>query len=233
MLGPPRGSAWRRGLLLLALAASGCRASRAFECASSDECTSADGSGRCESTGYCSFADPGCPSGRRYGDRSGDDLGGRCVQASGPDAGHDYVANGTFESGTAGWAPYQATLTTSTPAHTGELAALLCADGDVLLFSLLDSPDSIPAPAIGETYAASAWVRRAAVGPAPLARITLREPATDVETASAPVAVDDTWREVSVERTIETASSLAVLVTAQASEPAACLLIDDVSLVRR
>jgi hypothetical protein len=233
VLGPSRGAAWRRGLLLLVFAGSACRVSRAFECASSDQCTSADGSGRCESTGYCSFADPGCPSGRRYGDRSGDDVGGRCVEESGPDAGHDYVANGTFESGTAGWAPYQATLTTSTPAHTGDLAALLCADGDATLFSLLDSPDSIPDAAIGESYAASAWVRRVDVAPAPLARIALREPDGDLETASAPIALDDTWQQISVERTVETASSLAVLVTAQASEAAACLLIDDVSIVRR
>ncbi len=222
-----------RCLLPLLLAAPACRASRAFECASSDECTSDDGSGRCESTGYCSFVDQECPSGRRYGDRSGGDLAGRCVESSGPDAGHDYVANGTFEAGTAGWAPYQATLTTSSPAHTGELAALLCADGDATLFSLLDSPDSIPAPGIGEMYAASAWVRRTETAPAPLARITLREPDSDLETVSEPVAVDDTWRQVSVDRTVETTSSLAVLVTAQASEPGACLLIDDVSVVRR
>ena len=35
--------------------------------------------GQCEASGFCSFPDPACDSGRRYGEFAGDGLGGACV----------------------------------------------------------------------------------------------------------------------------------------------------------
>ncbi len=35
--------------------------------------------GQCEASGFCSFPDPACDSGRRYGEFAGDGLGGSCV----------------------------------------------------------------------------------------------------------------------------------------------------------
>jgi hypothetical protein len=35
--------------------------------------------GRCQRNGYCSFDDPACPSGQRYGEHAGDGLAGVCV----------------------------------------------------------------------------------------------------------------------------------------------------------
>lgn len=52
-----------------------------FRCSSSDQCT---GAGICQPTGFCSFSDPACSSGQRYGMASGD-LGGVCV-GDDPDA---------------------------------------------------------------------------------------------------------------------------------------------------
>jgi hypothetical protein len=54
-----------------------------------DESCSANGiSGRCEPSGFCSFVDTSCQSGRRYGSNSGS-LSGTCVGATGGDAGAD------------------------------------------------------------------------------------------------------------------------------------------------
>jgi hypothetical protein len=47
----------------------------AFRCSSSEQCT---GGGICQPIGLCSFSDPDCSSGQRYGMASGD-LGGVCV----------------------------------------------------------------------------------------------------------------------------------------------------------
>jgi hypothetical protein len=50
---------------------SGCLPTTQFECAMDQDC----GNGRCEADGFCSFPDPGCDSGRRYGEFSGPRAG--------------------------------------------------------------------------------------------------------------------------------------------------------------
>jgi hypothetical protein len=70
-----------RGLLLVALIGAGGCLRSSFRCDADRQCTGAAG-GRCEPTGYCSFAegDGGtCPSGRRYFQYS-DALSSRCVE---------------------------------------------------------------------------------------------------------------------------------------------------------
>jgi hypothetical protein len=56
---------------------AGC-GSNAFLCSDDASCGGADG--RCEGSGYCSFPDPKCDSGRAYGEFSGA-LSGQCVPA--------------------------------------------------------------------------------------------------------------------------------------------------------
>jgi Tol biopolymer transport system component len=58
------------------------RPAAAFVCSTSDQCTSG---GICQPAGFCSFDDPTCQSGQRYGAASGE-LGGVCVGAE-PDGG--------------------------------------------------------------------------------------------------------------------------------------------------
>ena len=53
-----------------------CTPDSGFVCAASSQCGT---DGICEPTGGCSFADPGCPSGRRYGPHSAASLRDRCV----------------------------------------------------------------------------------------------------------------------------------------------------------
>lgn len=81
--GPADG--WRRtapvhGLLVgVLLAGGGCH--RAFTCADATQCSHGGVAGRCEDDGYCSFPDPDCASGRRYGDHAAQSLVGVCVAA--------------------------------------------------------------------------------------------------------------------------------------------------------
>ena len=73
---------WARYLLLL-VGAAACSpyGGGAYRCERDDQCT---GGGTCQSTGFCSFSDPNCPSGQRYGESSGP-LSKSCVGETGID----------------------------------------------------------------------------------------------------------------------------------------------------
>jgi hypothetical protein len=68
------------GILLVfvvapALALAGCLRETQFQCSTSADCGA---NGTCEAVGFCSFADPACPDGRRFGELSGPHAG-QCV----------------------------------------------------------------------------------------------------------------------------------------------------------
>ncbi len=64
---------------LIALAA--CSAPKdAFDCTSNTSCRNGGVTGTCEPTGFCSFPDPSCPMGSRYGAAAGS-LSNQCVGA--------------------------------------------------------------------------------------------------------------------------------------------------------
>ena len=65
----------RRALVLVGLAACSPYGGGAFHCEEDLQCT---GGGTCEANGLCSFPDPQCRSGRRYGELAGD-LSRTCV----------------------------------------------------------------------------------------------------------------------------------------------------------
>ncbi|MCC6995209.1 MAG: DNRLRE domain-containing protein [Deltaproteobacteria bacterium] len=70
-------------LVLLSVAA--CSEVRPFRCQVTEQCGAG---GRCEPEGYCSFVDPDCGSGRRFGEQSPGALANLCVGAgTGSDAG--------------------------------------------------------------------------------------------------------------------------------------------------
>lgn len=62
--------------------ASSCAATT-FQCSDTGECAGRPG-GVCEPTGWCSFPDDACPSGRRYGEFSGGSFSNECVSTSEP-----------------------------------------------------------------------------------------------------------------------------------------------------
>jgi hypothetical protein len=79
-----------RALIALALVAStGCLKPASFQCARDSDCTRGGEQGACEAVGRCSFADPTCSSGWRFGDLSGT-YANQCVGEEGADGGvHD------------------------------------------------------------------------------------------------------------------------------------------------
>ena len=71
-------------VLLVAGAASVAPACNSvFQCADASSCSLDGVSGFCEADGFCSFPDPECPSGHRYGEFAPDDLASDCVPTSG------------------------------------------------------------------------------------------------------------------------------------------------------
>ncbi len=81
MIPPVRG----KGILgvLAGLTLASCSSPSNFACSEDTQCVSGGVSGFCEDAGYCSFPDPSCPSGRRYGNAAPDLLAQTCVDRSG------------------------------------------------------------------------------------------------------------------------------------------------------
>lgn len=86
----------------------GCLRSTEFHCTGDSECSG----GVCESTGYCSFTDMACSSGRRYGDLSGAHSN-ECVGSTGGmvDASIDGMGSGSGSGSGSGCPSTYATIT--------------------------------------------------------------------------------------------------------------------------
>lgn len=61
---------------------AGCPGASEFQCSDDDQCQTGEAFGTCQVNGFCSFKDPDCDSGERYGDNSGS-LAGQCVDLAG------------------------------------------------------------------------------------------------------------------------------------------------------
>lgn len=77
----------------MGLAAAWACGANAFACTDDPQCGAL---GMCEASGYCSFADDGCPSGRRYGALAPKELADQCVEPM--DASTGAVADDTTTS---------------------------------------------------------------------------------------------------------------------------------------
>lgn len=77
---------------------------RAFTCAQDEQCARIGVAGACEASGYCSFPDPDCPSGRRYGEHASAALVDACVDQPTASSGGTTVASesDTTTAGTPG-----------------------------------------------------------------------------------------------------------------------------------
>jgi len=73
-----------RACLVMLVLAAGCLRNAAFPCSQDTDCARSGEQGVCETTGFCSFVDPVCEGGRRYGDLSGS-LSNQCVGGTTPD----------------------------------------------------------------------------------------------------------------------------------------------------
>jgi len=128
-----------RGLVVFALVA-GCSAAGAFACEDDDDCAGADG-GACEPTGFCSFPDEECGSGRRYGQWAGDGLAMACV----PDdvaSGSTGTATGDGDTVLTLTSSDPTTLTTATNADTGETTSPIDPDSSTSMVSPTGTDDT-------------------------------------------------------------------------------------------
>lgn len=75
----------RATALAVLVLASGCLRATAFPCSSDTECVNGV-QGTCEAIGYCSFPDPSCSAGSRFGEGAGSHSN-QCVGETGGDAG--------------------------------------------------------------------------------------------------------------------------------------------------
>lgn len=102
-----------RGLVLMVVLGSVALACRTdnFECESENACQIESIQGFCEPSGYCSFPDEECSSGRRYGENAPSEIAGICV--GGEAEGSTGVTPMTTTSLTSGTT--SATTTTTTP----------------------------------------------------------------------------------------------------------------------
>jgi hypothetical protein len=64
---------------IVVLGSTACLRAGNFHCSSDFDCFRNNVDGTCEAVGYCSFPDPSCSQGQRYGDQSGS-YAGQCVQ---------------------------------------------------------------------------------------------------------------------------------------------------------
>ena len=62
-------------VVLLSVSSAACLRSTAFRCETNDDCS---GGGTCAAVGYCSFPDPACASGARFGESAGT-FSNQCV----------------------------------------------------------------------------------------------------------------------------------------------------------
>ena len=70
---------WSMRLIFVeVLFVAGCPSNPPFHCEEDAQCTGVPG-GRCEPSGVCSFPDPDCPTGRRYGEAATEQVAGDCV----------------------------------------------------------------------------------------------------------------------------------------------------------
>jgi hypothetical protein len=72
----------KAAVLIVVAAATGCLRATTFQCQTDAQCTSGGVQGVCEANGFCSFPDPACMSGQRYGSLSGS-AAGECVTPGG------------------------------------------------------------------------------------------------------------------------------------------------------
>ncbi len=126
--------------------AGGCLNIGAYTCSDSNQCQRGQEPGYCQPTGYCSYADPVCPTGFRYGAEAGDGLADACVLPPG-DTDTDPTIAGTD--------PGDGTATTGgssdTEATTGPTTNATITDTDTTGSETGDTCGSLDQPCCGDS----------------------------------------------------------------------------------
>lgn len=111
------------GIVLGSGVAGACAGASAYACTSDEQCTDGGAGGQCEQSGYCSFGDDACPSGRRYGMLAPADLANECTTPDADTEGVDTIVTTSIGSGsedesTSTMSPASSASMTSTPVET-------------------------------------------------------------------------------------------------------------------
>lgn len=120
---------------LALLGLSACFPSQSYTCVDDEACVSSDDAGTCEASGFCSFPDGDCGTGRRYGDFAGDGLAGLCVGEGGSSTSMAHTTQ-----------PPSTTVTSDTSESSGTSAAVITSES---------SGDSTTQPSSGTTDASA------------------------------------------------------------------------------
>ena len=147
------------------------------------------------------------------------------------------LGDGSFESGTSGWAATGsgAVLARATGGHTGTYAAQVTnTSGGAGPIGISTTASSLSGKGRG-SYTAGIWVRSSAGSMSVTLTLQRSSGSTVLETQSATVTADTTWRYVEVTgRPVKTTdTSLMVSATATGVPGGASLLFDDASISRR
>ncbi|MBV1861118.1 MAG: LamG domain-containing protein [Nannocystaceae bacterium] len=129
-----------------------------FNCEDDSGCAGAQVGGICESSGFCSFPDETCPSGRRYGEFSGRDLGEVCV-----DIPTQTSTGATSQPGPTASTGLTTSLGTSTTASGGTTGSTDPGDPDATGSSTPSTQGSSTAGVCREGWWDCAWTVRQSV----------------------------------------------------------------------
>lgn len=127
----------------LMAATVGCTSSPTFNCQDSEDCSS---NGQCEPSGFCSFPDNECASGRRYGDLAGVGLANECVIP-----GEDGTGSATSTTTTGETSDAQTSETTTTTETTSGSESGTQESSTGSIPGTLDPCPALPPPAEGRT----------------------------------------------------------------------------------
>jgi Carbohydrate binding domain len=215
--------------LVLLLLVAACVDPKGFPCSTSDVCVRAGVQGLCEPAGACSFPDPSCDSGRRFGAEERAAIAGKCVALGGgaidagtidaavvtPDAAAidagtlpatNLFANPGFEVDTAGWDTFMSTLVRTAGGHSGGFHVAVCSQGAVA-YTIDDEDSTVASAPAGTTYVAAVWVRLPSGQPAQDLTLKVRERAAATLISEATVTATTDWQEIRVMRTTTQANA--------------------------
>lgn len=157
--------------------------------------------------------------------------------------GPNILKNPDFEDGTCGDANfYRGQGGVTSTAHTGMFACQACRQDESTDIYTWNTPYVVESPAVGDTYRASAWVKRGADSfKDQKVAITIRTAqmtpfATIEQAASDEVALTDEWTRLETTLTVTKMAPVLdvyVGVTTQTTAGQRCFIVDDVSLTRQ
>jgi type VII secretion-associated serine protease mycosin len=106
----------------------------------------------------------------------------------------NYLPNGSFANGLAGWATYQSALSLVAGHDATQAARVTLATGTA--YSIEAEPRPVPTTVAGRSYSASAWVRAAAPGKTVCLRVREYQGATQVGAAQTCAPTSAGWAEL-------------------------------------